>query len=203
MARPRVAKEKICDAVVGLLAEKSLEDITVSEVVARAQINRSTYYYYFYEVKDVVIYLIDELICDFSRLFDRAVGGDDHDVPWNQGRDISIAELLMHLIYDNRSLINILLDSGFKAQFEERFIDASEGKMRNCVIEVTDASGASHVLGSGPTYDMHTRQMAYTFWAAITFWHKEGFRMTPEEMNELLIEVASGTFTDCRPRRSR
>ena len=53
-------------ALISLLSEKELSDITISELSARAQVNRKTFYRHNRSISDVVTEFENELLSDFS-----------------------------------------------------------------------------------------------------------------------------------------
>ena len=59
------AKEKICRAFLELADGKSAEDVTVSALIARAGINRSTFYYHFTGTCDVLEYMMDNFCTQY------------------------------------------------------------------------------------------------------------------------------------------
>lgn len=71
MSRPtdlRVIKTRqtIRTALISLMAEKELSDITISELSERAQINRKTFYRHYGAISDVITEFEDELLSDFA-----------------------------------------------------------------------------------------------------------------------------------------
>ena len=54
------SRKLIIDALADLLQEKSLDKITVTDVVSRADINRGTFYAHFHDIPDVVDHLIQQ-----------------------------------------------------------------------------------------------------------------------------------------------
>ena len=54
-------KSYIADALLLLMENKAFQDITVSEIVKKAGVNRSTYYRHFETKEDVIIYYLDNL----------------------------------------------------------------------------------------------------------------------------------------------
>lgn len=71
MPRPtdlRVIKTRqtIRNALISLMSEKELSDITISELSERAQINRKTFYRHYGAISDVITEFEDELLSDFA-----------------------------------------------------------------------------------------------------------------------------------------
>ena len=59
-------RQAIRIALISLLSEKELSDITISELSARAQVNRKTFYRHYRSISDVVTEFENELLSDFS-----------------------------------------------------------------------------------------------------------------------------------------
>lgn len=59
-------RQAIRIALISLLSEKELSDITISELSARAQVNRKTFYRDYRSISDVVTEFENELLSDFS-----------------------------------------------------------------------------------------------------------------------------------------
>ena len=59
-------RQAIRIALISLLSEKELSDITISELSARAQVNRKTFYRPYRSISDVVTEFENELLSDFS-----------------------------------------------------------------------------------------------------------------------------------------
>lgn len=59
-------RQTIRNALISLLSEKELSDITISELSARAQVNRKTFYRHYRSISDVITEFENELLSDFS-----------------------------------------------------------------------------------------------------------------------------------------
>ena len=59
-------RQAIRIALISLLSEKELSDITISELSARAQVTRKTFYRHYRSISDVVTEFENELLSDFS-----------------------------------------------------------------------------------------------------------------------------------------
>ena len=65
--RSRKTKQAIRNALFRLLETKSLEQITVSEIVKTADINRSTFYFYYEDINDMFAQTEKEIFDMFTR----------------------------------------------------------------------------------------------------------------------------------------
>ena len=75
-----VADEAICDAFFLVLKEKDLEKITVSDVVKKAGIVRSTFYNHYENIPALVTAIEDKTIEDIFSLMETFHPKDDADI---------------------------------------------------------------------------------------------------------------------------
>ena len=61
-------RRTIRNALVDLMSEKELSAITISELSARAEINRKTFYRHYRAISDVVAELENEILSEFSEI---------------------------------------------------------------------------------------------------------------------------------------
>ena len=61
-------RRTIRNALVDLMSEKELSAVTISELSARAEINRKTFYRHYRTISDVVAELENEILSDFSEI---------------------------------------------------------------------------------------------------------------------------------------
>lgn len=66
----RIVKTRrtIRNALVDLMSEKELSAITISELSARAEVNRKTFYRHYHTIADVVAELENEILSEFSEI---------------------------------------------------------------------------------------------------------------------------------------
>lgn len=73
MRRKKTTKEMmksyIVESLLILMKEKPFADITISDIVNRAGVNRSTYYRHFYTKEDIITYFFDNLMQEYMNLF--------------------------------------------------------------------------------------------------------------------------------------
>ena len=70
--RIRVTKKIIKDAFLALLKDKPIKDISVKELCASADINRSTFYFHYLDVYDLLEKVEQEMLDDLNRLLNNS-----------------------------------------------------------------------------------------------------------------------------------
>ena len=60
-------KKKLTNALLEILKNKNIKDITVLELCKKANINRTTFYKYYKDVDDLVITIEDSLLSDLEK----------------------------------------------------------------------------------------------------------------------------------------
>ena len=56
----QTTKQAIAEALRNLLNQRSIEKITVKDIVEECGVNRQTFYYHFYDVYDLMEWMIEE-----------------------------------------------------------------------------------------------------------------------------------------------
>ena len=97
------SKKLINEALADLLTEKSLDKITVTDVVSRADINRGTFYAHYKDIPDVVDHLIQQT---FSAIRDEMM--EQTQPPANIGLVLltAIQSILEEDLAFNRKILN-------------------------------------------------------------------------------------------------
>ena len=90
---------RLRDAFASLLITRSINKITVQDVVRKAEINRSTFYRYFLDLNDFIDWLDSDMITEITNL-----------VKLNDDQRIDFTEFYRYAI-KNRSLLKGLLES--------------------------------------------------------------------------------------------
>lgn len=122
LAKVPSAERKIRDALVTLLNEKPFHKITVTDITLEAKINRSTYYYHYYEIEEVLDKVIQIAVED---LFDimlvtlkshHTFTIDQHILP-------STRAMFTH-IYKHQKYYSSLINSDVSNRFSNAFIES-------------------------------------------------------------------------------
>ena len=69
------AKHDLAEALCQLLETKTLEKITVKDIVARCGVNRQTFYYHFHDVYDLMRWIFEREAANLAQTV-RKAGGD-------------------------------------------------------------------------------------------------------------------------------
>ena len=61
----KFTKQRIMDAFLSLLNKKSLDKLTVKDIIEKAEVNRNTFYYYFEDIYDLLHAVFKQKFDDF------------------------------------------------------------------------------------------------------------------------------------------
>lgn len=187
----RDAKQRISGALLALLQTKPLEDVTVKELVSKAGVNRSTFYYHFYRVEDVIDY-ISELFLNNARAATTFEQGYQVGSEGEPQAAVDGASRFFAYIYQNREQLCAVVNSPQREGFYKKLVD----------LFVEQYRGYSHWwLQDGKLVPMRQRDRAYSTrcWAYLTIgaieeWRLREFEETPEELSRLVWHI----FTNVR-----
>src|SRR5438105_11111711 len=101
--RVRRTRDRLGDAIMALLVEKPFDDITVQDVLDRAEVSRSTFYTHYRDKNDLFLSDADEFFEKMATALSRF--GDKSE------RVAPVQELFAHLA-EMRPFYNALVESG-------------------------------------------------------------------------------------------
>ena len=119
---PATAEVAILEAMSRLLAELSLDDITVAQVLAEADISRATFYFYFASIDQVFVALLSDVLetslGDFRALLE--------DPKVRRSRDLgpSVAQWLSVTGHDRDVIRNAVAEWPRRAEVAEVYLSA-------------------------------------------------------------------------------
>ena len=182
--RQRKTREAIFTAFTALLAEKSIHQITVSDIIDRADIGRATFYAHF-ETKD---YLLKEL-CEelFCHIFDAA--GDNphsHRHLFDCASPSSVfTHLLEHLQKNDHRILDLLSSENnelFLGYFKANLLHLVESQLDTFRSAKTDLLPRSY----------HINHIAATFVETVRWWIQNKMEQSPEEITGYFLTVVGG-----------
>lgn len=181
--RQMKTREAIFGALTTLLSEKNYNQITVQEIIDRANVGRTTFYAHF-ETKE---YLLKDL-CEelFGHIIDTAMGlphGHNH---YSCGRksDSVFLHLLRHLRENDRNILELL-----SSQNNEIFLKYFKCNLKNLIrLQYADTQGLKN---SALPEDYLINHISSSFVETVDWWLSHGMQETPEQLNEYFLAVVA------------
>ena len=127
-------KRSIQKAFAKLLSEKDINDITVSDIAATADINRKTFYNYYAGIYEVV----DEIENDIVRRFDKAV--TEIDLRENVNSPYMVFEKITTIINTDVDFFGYLLSMDSNMSLTVKLVDLLKDKTRSILVQYLDLS---------------------------------------------------------------
>lgn len=174
--RYHVADEAIYDAFLLILKEKDLEKITVSDVIKKAGIVRSTFYNHYENIPALVTAIEDKTIEDIFSLMETFHPKNDHDMC--KSYFLTICDYTM----TNPFLANLL-----RSPRGDAFFEKSITMFHRYVTKVTENTAPSH-----HNKDEFSYMIACTIGSTIGVLHKwtmENFQVSAEVIADILTKA--------------
>ncbi len=172
-------RDRLGDALVDLLLEKHFDDITVQEVLKRAQVSRSTFYEHYRDKNDLFLSDVDDFFQKMASLLTRSNDRSDRVAP--------VAEFFTH-VAEARDFYSALVESG-RAQDVKELGEAHFA----CGIEQRLEEQARARSLSKETRSALAHAFAGSVFSLLTWWLQQRMSKSPREMDDLFHGlVASG-----------
>ena len=111
--RVRKTKRALREGLAALLAEKSIQNITVRELTDKVDIHRSTFYANFTDIYDLYSQIEDAIIQEISDIFSENYTVDSK----------AFFEILFKYIFDNKQVCRMFLGKNVSPTFSSRLTD--------------------------------------------------------------------------------
>lgn len=167
--RQRRTHRAIYDAFESLVAEEHYASVTVAQIIARADIGRSTFYAHF-GTKDE---LLDELSAElFAHVFDGVeYDAHTHEASETVSLEGMLTHLLCHLRDDHHGICGKLLAEG-EPHFSSSFRESVGAFFAPRLPE----------RSSWVPQDLMQALLVSSFCEAITWWYADGYGTAPEKL---------------------
>lgn len=167
--RQRKTRQSIYSAFEQLLLEQRYRDITVAQIIERADIGRSTFYAHFDTKDELLSHLCEEL---FAHVFDVS-DVDPHTRPSSTARMLeqTLAHLLHHLRESHGGVCGKLLAEG-EAHFSNQF----------CQLLSTQLEPQLPERSSWVPRDLMSSLVVSAFCQAISWWYEHDYEVSPEQL---------------------
>ena len=174
--RVRKTRRQLRECLITLLKEKKVQDITVRELTAMADLNRGTFYLHYKDVFDLLEKTEAELQEDFNQLVCK------HDAVDLKQRPSVIFNEIYSLVYDNADLIEILLGENGDLNFVNRLKQLIREKCLKDWMEVFRS-------GNAAAFDAFFSFIVSGCIGLVQYWLQTGLKETPEQMAKLTEHI--------------
>lgn len=179
--RQKKTREAIINAFCDILSKKHYNQITVGEIIQRADVGRATFYAHF-ETKD---YLLKEL-CEelFCHIFDATQENDDnhnHIFECNAPSSVFL-HLLQHLQKNDHNILNLLVCGNndlFLGYFKENLKFLIKKHPQSFVFKKPDELPE----------DFWIDHISSAFVGSIYWWIKNGMKESPETLSKYFMLI--------------
>lgn len=170
-ARVQRTRSQLGNALISLIVEKPINDVTVQDVLDRADVGRSTFYLHYCDMDDLLLSQL-EMFCETMSTA-LSVRKDKTQ------RVMPVAELFEHIGNQNR-LYRVLSDSGHL----EDFFELAEGCFARGIERRLGESGRLNHL---PRREVAARAAALSgsLLSLLRWWLDRGEKESPEQMDKL------------------
>ena len=172
--RVKRTKKALRDCLFQLLDEKSVEEITVKELTAMADINRSTFYFYYKDIDDMIMQIQDEIYSVFER-----------DVIRSATVFITREDFMQYLVRfltfckDREKICKFVMSNDPKNNLSKRI----KSGLMMCIPDTTK------VFPENDPKRYLTDYAVAGFWQRIIQWMYDGMKIPPNEMAAFLANV--------------
>ncbi|MCR4749317.1 MAG: TetR/AcrR family transcriptional regulator [Lachnospiraceae bacterium] len=178
--RLKRTKEEIVNALFLLLESNEYEEITIKEIAAGCNITRRTIYRHF-KTKDEILHF------SFEEYMEKLA---DHILDHKPERFRELCVLYFTFWEDNIEYLNRLRNAGILYRFGSEF----ENLVHLMAIRMDhkDQTKDKEYQMYLEKYRFHFAYRTAGFWKVTEIWSGEDDRKTPDQMADIMVEVAAG-----------
>ena len=170
--RQRRTREAIFAAFAALLSQKEFGQITVGEIIIRADIGRATFYAHFETKDDLLKELCAELFCHIADVAASNESGHRHIFTCDEQDDV-FCHLFRHLKQNDNRVLQLL-----SGRNNVLFLQMFKTNLRKLV--VTQLPRFSHRKSECLPEDFWTDHITAVFVETVRWWVDNGLRESPE-----------------------
>lgn len=165
-------KEKIQSALLELMREKEFHKISIADIIQRAGVNRSTYYYHYYYQVEVFDEICDQILNQIKQINMRP----------EEVSSVHYADMIeegLHLFRQNQKVLKIIMRSDVESRFKDKYHDLFFIPYPNRVISLT------------PEYRMWLSEFFFAGnYSIMRMWILDDCRIPIEDMKTFLNTVS-------------
>jgi AcrR family transcriptional regulator len=174
--RIRRTRERLGGALVTLILEKPIDDVTVQQVLDRASVGRSTFYLHFRDINDLLLCQLEQFLEKMSTSLSVRKEESHRVVP--------VAEMFAHIGSRDNKIYRALADSGRLNDF----FDLAQGYFSR---GIEQRLRESKRLPKVPPQELAARAsaLAGSLLSLLRWWLDRGAKEPPRYMDELFHRI--------------
>lgn len=178
--RVKRTKKALKDAFLTLLEQKTVDQISVTELTNLAQVNRATFYFYYTDILD----MLQQIQNEAYQLFENAVTESDHKI--NSVENFTAyAEMILTICKENEAVVRFIIKNDTNNRLYTQ--------IRHLMMLNIPDSKATFELTNPARYT--TNFLLTAIVGIIIDWMDEGMVIPPREMAEFLANLyLNGSF---------
>lgn len=172
------SKKAMKDALLSLMQEKDFKEISISDIVRLADLNRGTFYKHYQFKEDLLSEIIDEVITDLV---------DSFRDPYKNKEVLEVDKLTTSAIkvFDHVSKYSnfyaLIVQTNALAGFQQKFCNVLKELTLN---DITDSLPTVKI-----NRELHASYQAYAILGLIIEWVNGGYKYSSNYMAEQLLEI--------------
>lgn len=174
----RVVRTKITlkKSLLSLLEEKKYKDITITDIVSRANVNRGSFYNHFQNKDKLLEELFNDVISDMIEAYRK---------PFIENKPFIVSNLspsqvqTFKHVKNNAEFYRIIMKSDVFFSFQSRLFQA--------IKEINES--VLQVYSSKITIDLYASYLAYSIVGIIFSWVESGFQHDTDYISEQVLEL--------------
>ena len=178
-------RRMIRDALTGLMEEKGFEGITVSDLTAKADINRGTFYLHYRDKHDLLKQSEDEVISEIERITNIARQSATEDVvilDYKMESPFPFVLKLLEYILEHADFMKTMLGPKGDPLFQVKLKEVMKKSILNNLFELNDEE-----MMVPPEYFFAYLCSAHL--GVIQHWLENGMEKSPQEMSMILSRI--------------
>lgn len=170
-ARSRRTCERLGSAMIALIQEKPVAEVTIQDVLERASVGRSTFYSHYRDKDDLLLSQLEQFLEYMSTTLSKRKDRSPRLVP--------VAEMFDHIGHQNK-LLRTLSDAGFLPDF----YDLAQGYFERGIARRLVESKRLPNL-SPAELEVRATAIAGSLLSLLRWWIDHGDKVSPQGMDEL------------------
>ena len=187
--RVRKSKDYLKNSLIELMQSKSVNNITVKELVIKADLNRSTFYNYYCDIPDMLKKLEEELYTEFLYTIERHIYKCDKNIDISEGTHEFIEDMC-NVIKDNYDFCKCIFSKNGDLNFLLELEEIIENHLRDQLKEKFDRK-VDHL------------SYVYSFFKSgyigiLKTWMKGGCKESTKEIADLTYNLLKGVINSLK-----